>query len=232
VLRIKNLIICAIFFLIYIGLVPPLNSLLHSLLAGAGITAIIIGFAAKSTITNFIAGLSLAIYRPFRLGDKVMIEGEYATIEEITLRHTIIRNLQNKRIIIPNSRLDEMTLINYSIIDPRGICAVDLGVSYDTDIDLARSLILQEVNRCPYRDMNAEDPLVRVISHGNFSIRIRVYVWVSEPDNLRFVRFWLLENIKKRFDIEGIEIPFPYRTLVYKKDLPLPRRLEELNTVV
>jgi len=224
IVRVKNLLIIIIALIIYASLVPGLRALFGTMLAGAGITALIVGFAAKSTMANLISGLSLAIYRPIHIGDKVDIEGEYGTVEDITLRHTIVLTWQHKRLIIPNAKLDEMTLINYSIIDPRILCTVEMGVSYDTDIDLTRKLILEEAFKCPHRDPKADDPIVRVISHGDFSIGLRVYVWVKDIGDMWLTRFWLFEHVKKRFDKEGVEIPFPYRTLVYKKDLPPPRR--------
>jgi small conductance mechanosensitive channel len=225
VIRIKNLLIFLTAALFYASLVPSLRALVGTMVAGAGITALVVGFAAKSTLANLIAGLSLAVYRPIRIGDKVNIEGEFSTVEDITLRHTIVRTWQHKRLIIPNAKLDEMTLTNFSIIDPRMKCTIEMGVSYDTDIDLARRLILDEADLCPYRDPEGEEPpYVRVISHGDFSIGLRLYVWVKDADDSWSAKFWLLEHIKKRFDHEGVEIPFPYRTLVYKKDLPPPPR--------
>ena len=228
-IRFKNLFIWLLAFLIYASLVPTLKAMMGAMIAGAGITALVVGFAAKSTLANLIAGLSLAVYRPIRIGDKVNIDGEFSTVEDITLRHTIVRTWQHRRLIIPNAKLDEMTLINLSIIDPRMKCTVEMGVSYDTDIDLARRLILDEGKKCPHRDPEGEDdPYIRVISHGDFSIGLRLYVWVKDADESYSAKFWLLEHIKKRFDREGVEIPFPYRTLVYKKDLP-PARKEGIN---
>jgi small conductance mechanosensitive channel len=226
ILRVKNLIIFFVAGLIYVSLVPSLRALLGAFLAGAGITAVVLGFAAKSALANLISGLFLAVYRPFRIGDKVTIENEYGTVEDITLRHTIVRTWEYKRLIIPNEKIDSITLINYSIIDPRMLCTVELGVSYDTNIDLARSLILEEANRCPYRVEKGDEPWMRVIAHDDFAIRLRLYVWVPDMDSAWLARFWLLEHIKKRFDREGVEIPFPYRTVVFKKDLPPARREE------
>ena len=223
-LRFKNVVIYLVAGFFYASLVPGLRALLGTLMAGAGITALVIGFAAKSTLANLVSGLSLAVYRPFRIGDVVDIENEYGTIEDITLRHTVVRTWQHKRLIIPNEKLDSMSLINYSIIDPKILCTIEMGVSYDTDIDLARRLVLDEAKKSPYRDPDADEPWMRVISHGDFSIGIRLDVWVSNVDNAWLGRFTLLESIKKRFDREGVEIPFPYRTLVYKKDLPPARR--------
>ena len=228
IIRVKNLLIVIFAIIIYASLVPGLRALFGTMLAGAGITALVVGFAAKSTVANLISGLSLAIYRPIHIGDKVDIEGEYGTVEDITLRHTIVLTWQHKRLIIPNAKLDEMTLVNYSIIDPRILCTVEMGVSYDTDIDLARRLILEETRNCPNRDPKAEDPYVRIISHGDFSIGLRIYVWVKDVGDMWLTKFWLFEHVKKRFDREGVEIPFPYRTLVYKKDLPPPRKEAKL----
>ncbi len=226
IMRIKNLLIFLVAGLFYASLVPGLRALMGTMVAGAGITALVVGFAAKSTLANLISGLSLAVYRPFRIGDNVSIDNEFSTVEDITLRHTIVRTWQHKRLIIPNAKLDEMIVTNFSIVDPRMRCTIEFGVSYDTDIDLARRLILEEANNCPHRDKEADGPLVRVISHGDFAIGLRAYVWVPEVDDFWLARFWLLEQVKKRFDKEGVEIPFPYRTLVYKKDLPPARREE------
>ena len=224
IVRIKTIILFLSMGLFYASLIPGLRALVGTLMAGAGISALVVGFAAKSTLSNLISGLSLAIYRPFRIGDKVTIEEEYGTVEDITLRHTIIRTWENKMLVIPNEKMDNLSVINYSIIDPRINCRVEMGVSYDTDIDLANRLILEEVDRCPYRLEDAEEPRIRVISHGDFSIGIRLYLWVPDQDSAWQARFWILENVKKRFDREGVEIPFPYRTVVYKRDLPPPRR--------
>lgn len=224
--RFKNIIIFLAAAIFYASLVPSLRALAGTLLAGAGITALIFGMAARSTLSNLVSGLSLAIYRPFRIGDKVSLDGEYGTIEDITLRHTIIRTWRFRRLIIPNEKIDSMMLINYSIIDPRLLCTINMGVSYDTNIDLARRLILEEANKCPHRLEKAEEPWMRVTSHGDFAIGVRLYVWVPDADASWQARFWLLEHIKKRFDKEGVEIPFPYRTVVYKKDLPPPKQGE------
>ena len=224
--KIKNMIILVFAAMFYASLVPGLRALVGTLVAGAGITALIVGFAAKSTLANIIAGISLIIYRPLRIGDKVSIDGEYSTVEDVTMRHTIVRTWQNKRLIIPNSKLDEMTLVNYSIIDHKMKCTVDVGISYDTDIDLARRLLLESANACPHRDTTEEEPWVRVTGHEDFAVRLRLYLWASDADESWSAKFWLLEDIKKRFDREGVEIPFPYRTVVYKKDLPAPRQSE------
>jgi len=226
-LRLKSAVVYLTAMVIFVALVPQLRGVLGTLVAGAGITAIVVGLSAKSSLSNIISGFSLAIYRPFRIGDKVTIENEYGTVEDITLRHTVLRTWENKRLILPNEKIDNLSLLNHSIIDPKILLRVEFGVSYDTDIDLARRLLLEEAERCPHRlaDTLAPDlPVVRVISHGDFSIGLRLLLWTADMGEAWLGRYWLLEMVKKRFDAEGVEIPFPYRTLVYKKDLPPPRR--------
>jgi small-conductance mechanosensitive channel len=223
VVRIKNLIIYFLAAVTYVSLVPSLRALMATLVAGAGIAALVIGFAAKSSLANLIAGLSLAIYRPFRIGDVISIESEYGTIEDMTLRHTILKTWENKRLIIPNERLDNMSIVNWSLVDTKVMVRVEFGISYDTDIDLAKQVLLDEAGKCPHRDLDNDPPWVRVIAHNDFSIVLRAYLWASTIDDYWQARFWLFENVKKRFDRENIEIPFPYRTLVYKKDLPHAR---------
>jgi len=225
-MRLKTVLVYLGAVVIYASLVPQLRGLFGTLVAGAGITAVVVGFAAKGTLANLVAGFSLAIYRPIRIGDKVSLGDQFGTVEDITLRHTIVRTWENKRIIIPNEKIDSMALTNHTIIDPKILCRVEMGVSYDTSIDLARRLILEEAQNCPHRmpaSTAPEQPWVRVISHGDFSIGLRLLMWCPNMDEAWLGRWWMLEAVKKRFDAEGVEIPFPYRTLVYKKDLPPPR---------
>ena len=221
--RVSTLLVFITAGLVFVSLIPGLQGLFSTLLASAGLTALVFGFAAKSTLSNFISGMSLAVYRPFRIGDKVEIDNKVGTVEDITLRHTIVRTWRHERLIIPNEKIDNMTLVNFTIIDQHILCTVQFGVSYDTDLDLARRLILEEADACPHIDKSHEDkPWVRVISHQDFSISLRFYAWVKNKDDDWLTQFWMLESVKKRFDTEGVEIPFPYRTLVYKKDLPPP----------
>jgi small-conductance mechanosensitive channel len=225
-IRLKSLLIFAIALLVYIGQIPGWKNLFSTLLAGAGVTALVLGFAAQGTLANLVSGIGLVVFRPFRIGDRVTIEGEYGSIEDMTLRHTVVRTWENKRVVIPNKNIDDMTLFNHSLVDRRILCRIDFGVSYDTDIDLARRLILEEIERCPHRLIDADEPRVRVTSHGDFSIGLRAIVWVADMDASWDLKWWLMEHVKKRFDAEGVEIPFPYRTLVYKNDLPPARREE------
>ncbi len=117
-------------------------------------------------------------------------------------------------------------LINSNYGDDKIIKWIDLGISYDSDIDLARKIMQEEVEAHPnfIDGRNAEqkeagEPLVpvRVISFGDSSVNLRAWAWAEDPPKAFVLGTDLNESIKKRFDKEGIEIPFPYRTLVYKE---------------
>jgi len=218
--RIITVTIYVIGAIVVISLIPGLPDLVLGMAAGAGIAAIIIGFAAQRALSNVFSGISIAIFRPFRVGDAVEIGDEYGTVEDITLRHTVIRTWENKRQIIPNSRISEESVINWTIGDLTVLWKVNFGISYDSDIDLARSIILDEINKHP-DVMHEEDreAKVRVTELGDFAVNLRALFWVADRPTAWGTGTEIRESVKKRFDSEGVEIPFPYRTVVYKKDM-------------
>ena len=224
---VRRIIIVTIYVtggIVVISLIPGLPDLVLGMAAGAGIAAIVIGLAAQRALSNVFSGISIAIFRPFRVGDVVEMENEYGTIEDITLRHTVIRTWQNKRLIIPNSRISEETIINWTIGDLTVLWKVDFGISYDSDIDLARSIILDEINKHP-DVMHEEDreAKVRVTELGDFAVNLRALFWVRDRPTAWGTGAEIRESVKKRFDREGVEIPFPYRTVVFKKDMKAER---------
>ena len=149
-------------------------------------------------------------------------------VEEITLRHTIIKDYENRRVLVPNSIISDDTITNSNVTDTMIRKHVQFGISYDSDVDKAISIIQEEARKHPLfvdnrtaeeKQKGITDVLVRVIGLSDFSVDLRAYVWTEGNDNGFVIMTDLLRNVKKRFDAEGIEIPFPYRTVVYKKDL-------------
>lgn len=217
----------AIIFIFY--KIPFLKSLGTALFAGAGILAAIIGFASQKAFANIISGIFILMFKPFRVGDTVELTlGKKGVVEEITLRHTVIKDYENRRIIIPNSQISDDVIINSSISDESIRKFVEFGISYDSDVDKAIKIIQEEAEKHPMfidhrskeeKSKNIPPVLLRMVGHGDFSINLRAYVWTANNDNAFTLQCDLLYNVKKRFDYEGIEIPFPYRTIVYKKDI-------------
>jgi small-conductance mechanosensitive channel len=130
-------------------LIPSFKAFSISLLAGAGILAIIIGFAAQKTLANIIAGISIAIYTPFRINDRLKIGEEFGDVEELTLRHVVLRTWDNRRVIIPNSIISEKEIVNYSIKDEKMLGTLDISVGYESDLEKAKKIILDLANKHP-----------------------------------------------------------------------------------
>lgn len=223
---------------IVISSIPFLEKVSLALLAGAGFAGIVVGLAAQSTLGNIISGISLAVFRPFRVGDRVNVMNEYGKIADITLRHTIVRTWDNRRLIIPNSIIGNEAIINWSIEDPTVKWLVDVGISYDSDIDLARKIMIEEarkhINVMTYVELKKYDPAipkeeiiqVLVSELGDYAVNMRMYFWCVDRKFCYLTGCELRESIKKRFDAEGVEIPFPHHTIVYKNDMAPNARLE------
>ncbi|MEA1984892.1 MAG: mechanosensitive ion channel family protein [Euryarchaeota archaeon] len=217
--------------ILVIARIPFLQDLSLALFAGAGFAGIVVGMAAQSTLANIISGLSLATFKPFRVGDRVDIRGEYGTISDITLRHTVVTTWDNRRLIMPNHIMSDEAIINWSIVDPTVWWHVDIGISYDSDIDLARKIMIEEAenheNTMSLEQIKKYDTtltekdctVVNLTELGDFAMNMRLLFWVADRSLAYTMACDIREAVKKRFDAEGIEIPFPYRTIVYKKDM-------------
>lgn len=212
-------------FAIY--MIPQLRVIATSLLAGAGLFAIAIGFASQQALANIIGGVFIVMFKPYKINDRLSIRADLnGIVEDINLRHTVIRNFENKRIIIPNSVISNEILINSNYGDSKIIKWIDIGISYDSDIDLAKQIMREEVLAHPNSidgrtevqiEQGDEVVPVRVLTLGDFSVTLRAWATAIDPPSAFIMGCDLLESIKKRFDAEGIEIPFPYRTIVQKE---------------
>jgi small conductance mechanosensitive channel len=221
-----DFIILLIAIIIIFRSIPALQVFSTTLLTGAGVLAAIVGFASQSAFSNIISGIFLVIFRPFSVGDRVKIGQMYnGDVEDITLRHTVIKDFENRRIVIPNNVISNETIINSTIEDEKVIMFVEFTISLDSSIDLASSIIQEEASNHPYciDNRNAEElakgehkVMVRVISFVDSGLLLRAYAWSRNPTEGFELKCDLLKTIKERFDAEGIEIPYPYRTIVYK----------------
>lgn len=220
--------LAGISFAIY--MIPQLRVIAASLLAGAGLLAVAVGFASQAALSNVISGLFIVLFKPYKISDRIQVRTDLTgVVEDINLRHTVIRNFENKRIIIPNSVISNEVVINSNYEDNKICKWIDMGISYDSDVDLAKKIMKEEVLKHPnFVDVRTEEQIeagddivpVRVIMMGESSVNLRAWSWAENPPDAFIMGCDLLESIKKRFDAEGIEIPFPYRTLVYKNSPP------------
>lgn len=211
-----------------ISFIPALETVAVSLFAGAGVIAVVLGFAAQQAFSNIIHGIFIAMYKPFRVDDMIKFNNNLGIVEDITLRHTVIRNFENKRYVVPNSVLGNQTIENYHIKDEKTCEHIEFGISYDSDIDKAIRIIREEVERHPdnidvrtKKEKEGGEPriLIKVTGFGESSIDIKAWAWANDPSKAYLMGCDVRKSIKERFDKEGVEIPYPYRTVVYKKDM-------------
>ncbi|RMF31447.1 MAG: mechanosensitive ion channel family protein [Bacteroidetes bacterium] len=234
--RILVVMVYVVGFSIAIFMLPGMRTLASSMLAGAGIAAAAVGFASQQALSNIVGGVFIVIFKPFRVNDRLNIKGMNGIVEDITLRHTVIRDFENRRIVIPNSIISQEVIINADYRDEKICKWIEVGISYDSDIDRAKAIMREEVLNHPLRidhrtpeqiEEGVEEVPVRVILLGDFAVTLRAWAWAKNAADAFQMQCDLLESIKKRFDAEGIEIPFPYRTLVFKNPLPnLPAEMK------
>jgi small-conductance mechanosensitive channel len=209
--------------------IPYLQSLGTALFAGAGIFAIVVGFACQEAFSNIISGIFILIFKPFRVNDTIeFLNSTKGVVEEITLRHTIIRNYENRRVIIPNGNISDDTIINSNILDEKIRMHIVFGISYDSNIEKATKIIQEEsMNHPSFLDNRTDEDKqnnkpavnVRLIELADFSVKLKAYVWSSNNDDAYALKCDVMKSVFDRFNKEGIEVHFPYRNIVYKNDI-------------
>lgn len=223
--RIKTALIIIFAFIICIFQIPGITSISISILSGAGILSLILGYAAQQTLSNFFCGIGIAFSDPFEIGDYIKcVELDLSGfIEDLTLRHTVIRTVDNKRVIIPNSRMDEITIENYNHTDNEVCRFVEYPIAYSADVDKALDILKEEMNKLYNPNTNGinkhvEFPKVRVVKWDSSAIIIRGWVWGADNSMTHEEIFNLNYIIKKRFDKENIEIPYNYLNVITKQE--------------
>ena len=179
-----------------------------SFIAVVGAAGLAIGLALQGSLSNFAAGVLIAVFRPFRVGDFVECAGVAGVVEEIQIFTTQMRTGDNKTIIVPNASILGGNIVNYSTKDTRRVDLV-AGIGYGDDIDSAKTVI-RGIVEADARVLQEPAPMVVVGELGDNSVNLTIRVWVQSADYWD-VYFDTLESIKKRFDAEGISIPFPQR---------------------
>ncbi|TAE67707.1 MAG: mechanosensitive ion channel family protein [Bacteroidetes bacterium] len=216
-----NFIKNAITFTIYVcftiwvcAMIPSLRHIGDTLFAGAGILAAIVGFASQQAFSNIISGIFIVIFKPFRVGDNIKIGLDVSgTVEDITLRHVIIKNPENRRVIIPNSLISSQTIINSSIVDERVCGQIEFTLDHNTNIDVAIQIITEEIKKHPdFLDGRTEDDIqenvpeirVLVVEINPVGVQVRGYAWAKDGGKSFFMKTDLFKSIKDRFDATGI----------------------------
>ena len=201
---------------IYVGLVVfvvvaalgQLGIQTTSFVAIIGAAGLAIALAFQGSLSNLASGVLLVTFRPFKIGDFVEVAGTAGVVEKIEIFTTQIRTGDNKTIIIPNSAVAGDTITNYSTKPTRRLDLV-VGVGYGDDLDKVRS-VLEDILNADERVLKDPEFTIGVVELADNSVNFVVRPWVNS-ENYWPLHFDLHEAIKKRFDQEGINIPFPQR---------------------
>lgn len=190
--------------------------------AGAGVVGIAIGFAAKDTLSNLIAGILLILDRPFEIGDRIEVwtapanSSTWGDVIEIGLRATKIRTTDNIVIVIPNNEIMMRDIINYTTVDKEIRVRIPIGVAYDADIKKAKDIIISISLELDWVMRNPE-PKVVVRNFGDSSVNLQARVWIREPRRRMDTISYITDRVKEVFQQEGIEIPYPKREIIIKR---------------
>lgn len=203
-----NMLFYALMVAVVISAIGQLGVQTTSFIAVLGAAGLAVGFALQGSLANFAAGVLLILFRPFKIGDFVTVGGVSGIVEEIGILFTQMRTPDNKRIILPNSQAMGSEIINFAANPTRRVDMV-FGISYSDDIDKAKG-ILKDLIAADERILKDPEPMLVVGELGDSSVDFFVRPWVNK-DDFWGVYFDMHENVKKRFDAEGVSIPFPQR---------------------
>jgi len=186
-----------------------------------GFLSVGIGFGLQNLTSNFISGIILLFERPIKVGDRVTVGDTEGDVEEINIRSTTVRTLNNVSIIVPNTEFISSSVINWSHGDPKVRIDVNVGVSYASDLDTVLSCLREVAEETP-NTLSDPKPDVLFRSFGDSAWEMQVRVWVTDPKIHPKVRSAVNSAIVRKFRENGIEIPFPQRDLHVRSPLPIP----------
>jgi small-conductance mechanosensitive channel len=219
----ENLTRLFIFIIGFLIILQSLGISITPLLTALGVGGISVGLALQTTLANLFCGINLIMSRKVNPGDYVKLEtGEEGYVTDVTWRHTTIREYSNNLIIVPNAELVSSTFKNYHLPEKNLMVLVEVGVSYESDLDKVERVTL-EVAKEVMRDIVGGSPdfvpFIRYHSFGYFSIEFTVYLEGQEFIDHLILKHEFIKKLLKRYQLEGITIPYPIKP-VYNPEQP------------
>ena len=209
-----NMLYYTLMAAVIIATINQLGVQTTSLLAVVGAAGLAIGLALQGSLSNFASGVMIVAFRPYKVGDVIQAGGVTGNVEEVQIFTTIMKTPDNKRIIVPNSQIMAGEITNFSANPTRRVDLI-AGCGYDDDLDKVRK-VLEDIIAADDRILTDPATTIAVSELADSSVNFVVRPWVNSADYWG-VYFDITEQIKKRFDAEGISIPFPQRDVhVYK----------------
>jgi small conductance mechanosensitive channel len=205
------------FTILAVGVIMAASQLginIGAALAGLGVLGLTIGFAAKDSLSNIMAGFLIFWDKPFHVGEWVTLADHYGKVAEITMRTTRVQTRDNKWVIIPNATVIDQIMINHSTHGETRL-QIPVGIGYADDIASARRVILEV---CAHADYILKDPAPAVVLNdlGASTVDLLVFAWIADAANEKPYFFALLEAVKIALDKAGIEMPCPQLDLTLR----------------
>lgn len=213
-------------FTIYIiGFLIILNSLnisITPMITALGVGGLAVALALQDTLSNLFAGIHILVEKTIKIGDLIKLEGgQEGVVEDITWRTTRIRTISNNLVVIPNSKLSQSIVMNYSMPEKPMVIPIAVSVSYSSDPDRVEKILMEELQKAKEEldgFCKELEPVVRLNpGFGEFSLNFTVFVYIEEFQKQYFVQSELRKRIFKRLKEENIEIPFPQRVVHLKE---------------
>lgn len=189
------------------------GNFLSSLAVIAGAATLAVGFAMQDVLKNFVSGIFVFTEQPFRIGDWIEWDDHSGIVEDISLRVTRVRTFDNELLTVPNSALTNGVVKN-PVAKEQLRLKFTFGIGYDDDVEKAMNIIVEEATE---NDdiLNEPAPSVRLVDLGDSDVALQSRIWIENPSRADYVgiRGEYVRAVKQRFDEEGIDIPYPHRTL-------------------
>lgn len=206
-------IIAAVFLLLSLW-----NVNITPFLASAGIIGIIIGFAAREALADFIGGIALYFDDTYRVGDVIQLEdGQRGTVTNVGIRSTRVVTRDNIQINVPNSVLNDRRVINQSAPEHKQRVRIPLSVEYRADLDQVDSILESICEETP-DILDSPEPRIYLLEFGDSALNLELRVYTAHPFHENRIRNAVNRRVLERFDEAGITIPFPQRTISYADD--------------
>lgn len=189
---------------------------MSSMVAVIGSAGLAIGLSLQGSLSNFAGGLMITIFRPFNVGDYIITDGIEGTVNSISILYTVIFTPDNKQITVPNATISNSVITNCSAEKTRRV-DMTFTVSYSTDIELTRQILLDTMKKNPLVLDKPAEPLARVSKHDESAIVFTTKCWCNTSDYWT-VWYDLNEQVKSAFDKAQIEIPFPQMDIHVKNN--------------
>jgi small conductance mechanosensitive channel len=205
-----NMIYALLLAVVIIAAVGQLGIETTSLLAVFGAAGLAIGLALQGSLSNFASGVLIVAFRPYKVGDFIEAAGESGSVMEVQIFTTVLKSVDNKQVIVPNSQIMNSTITNYSALGTRRVDMV-FGCGYGDDIDIAYK-VLQSIIDADSRILKDPAPSIALNALADSSVNFNVRPWVNSAD-YGAVYNDITEQVKRQFDAAGLNIPFPQRDL-------------------